>query len=125
MRFFAYLAERLDDMPVAVVVAVRSGDPGAESQLVSHLWDAATSPLIRPPELTEEAIHALLADALPGHDVDAGLARTVLRETGGNPFLVVAVADAIRAGEDAKVTTPELVRRRIARRLAQLHPARS
>jgi DNA-binding CsgD family transcriptional regulator len=122
LRFFAYLAERLDDMPVALVVAVRSGDPGADSQLIGHVLDAATTPPIRPLELTDGAVHALLADVLKDHAVDAGLARTVLRETGGNPFLVVAVADAIGAGEDAEVSTPELVRRRIARRLARLHP---
>src|SRR6185295_687661 len=45
------------------------------------------------------------------------------RETGGNPFLVVAVAHAIHDGEDTEVTTPELVRRRIALRLARLQPA--
>ena len=123
LRFFAYLAERLDDMPVAVVVAVRSGDPGAESQLINHLWDAASSPPIRPSELTEEGVHALLADTLHDRNVDARLARRVLLETGGNPLFAVAVADAIRAGEDTNVTTPELVRRRIARRLARLNPA--
>ena len=65
LRFLAYLAERLDDLPVALVVAIRSGDPGAESQLVSHLWDVATAPPIRPAELTANAVEELLADALP------------------------------------------------------------
>jgi DNA-binding CsgD family transcriptional regulator len=65
----------------------------------------------------------LLAETLDGLDVDADLATRVFRETGGNPFLVVAVADAIRAGEDTQVTTPQLVRRRIARRLERLRPA--
>jgi DNA-binding CsgD family transcriptional regulator len=35
----------------------------------------------------------------------------------------VAVVDAIRAGEDAELTTPDSVRRKIARRLARLDPA--
>jgi hypothetical protein len=123
LRFFAYLAERLDDVLVALVVAIRSGDPGSDSQLISHLWNAATWPAIRPAELTEDAVQTLLAYALPAHDVNASLAGDVVRETGGNPFLVVAVADAIRAGEDPGLTTPESVRRRIARRLAHLDPA--
>ena len=123
LRFLAYLAERVDDVPVALVVSVRSGDPGAESQLVTHLWDAATSPPIRPADLTADAVEGLLAETLQCHDVEASLAPRVLRETGGNPFLVVAVADAIRAGEDMDVTTPHLVRRRITRRLARLNPA--
>ncbi len=41
-------------------------------------------------------------------------------QTGGNPFLVVAVANAIRAGDDPCVTTPESIRRRITRRLARV-----
>ena len=31
LRFLAYLAERLEDAPVALVVAIRSGDTGADS----------------------------------------------------------------------------------------------
>jgi hypothetical protein len=54
----------------------------------------------------DNAIDGLLAEILDGDDVDADLAPRILRETGGNPFLVVAVADAIRAGEDMEVTTP-------------------
>jgi predicted ATPase len=68
-------------------------------------------------------VHALLTDALPDRDVDADLTQTVLEETGGNPYLVVAVADAIRAGEVAGATTPDSVRRQITRRLSRLHPA--
>ncbi len=29
-RFFAYLAERIDDLPIALVVTIRSGDAGAD-----------------------------------------------------------------------------------------------
>ena len=120
LRFLGYLAERLDDLPVALIVTVRSGDPGAESPLVSHLWELATSPAIRPAALTENGVEALLRDSLPGHAVGASLVQTVLDQTGGNPFLVVAVADAIRAGDDPGLMTPESVRRRIARRLARV-----
>ena len=120
LRFLGYLAERLDDLPVALIVTVRSGDPGAESPLVSHLWELATSPAIRPAALTENGVEALLRNTLPGHAVSASLVQTVLDQTGGNPFLVVAVADAIRAGDDPGLMTPESVRRRIARRLARV-----
>jgi DNA-binding CsgD family transcriptional regulator len=123
LRCLAYIAERLDDMPVAIIVTVRSGDPAADSELVSHLWEATTSPPIRPAELTEHAVETLLAATLPGRDVDARLTREVVRQTGGNPFLVVAVADAIRAGDDPDVNTPESIRRRVARRLVRLGPA--
>jgi DNA-binding CsgD family transcriptional regulator len=123
LRFLAYIAERLDDCPVALVVTLRSGDPGTDSNLITHVWAAATSPPIRPEELTSQAVKMLLADALPGRAVDDELAQRVFAQTGGNPFFVVAVADALRAGEDPGLATPEAVRRRMARRLAQMHPA--
>ena len=123
LRFLVYLAERLDDLPVALIVTVRAGDPGAESPLVSHFWELGTSAPIRLAALTEDGVEALLRDTLPGHAVSASLAQTVLGQTGGNPFLVVAVADAIRAGDDPGLMTPESVRRRIARRLARVDEA--
>ena len=122
LRFLAHIAERLDDLGVALVVTIRSGDPGAESALINHLWNAATSPPIRPLELTEDAVRTLLGEALPAYDVDASLTGNVVRETGGNPFLVVAVADSIRAGESPGSATPESIRRHIARRMARLNP---
>ena len=123
LRYLAYLADRIDDIPAAVVVAIRHGDPGANAPLIAHLSDAAGGPSIRPATLSETAVHALLTDALPDRDVDADLTATVLAETGGNPYLVVAVADAIRAGEVAGATTPDSVRRQITRRLSRLHQA--
>ena len=123
LRFLVYLAERVDDVPVAVVVAIRSGDPGAESQLIGDLWQAASVPPIRPAELSESAVAELLGATLPDHTIDPELAQTVSRETGGNPLFVVAVADAIRAGEDVAITTPESMRRHVVRRMARLDPA--
>jgi hypothetical protein len=122
LRFLAYLAEKLDNAHVALVVVVRTGDPGAESELVGHLWESASVPTIRPAELSESAVADLLAVSLPCHEVDPDLVRTVFEDTRGNPLLVVAVADAIATGEDADLTTPESVRRHIARRLGRLHP---
>ena len=122
LRYLAYLADRIDDVPAAVVVAIRHGDPGANSPLIAHLWDAAAGPPIRPASFSESAVHALLAYALPDRDVDADLTKTVLAETGGNPYLVVAVAHALRAGE-APGGTPDAVHRQITRRLSRLDPA--
>ena len=36
---------------------------------------------MRPAALTVSAVETLLADALPGHDVDASVARAVVAET--------------------------------------------
>ncbi len=73
LRYLAYLADRIDDIPAAVVVAIRHGDPGAYSPLIAHLSDASAEPSIRPASLSETAVHALLTYALPDRDVDADL----------------------------------------------------
>ena len=79
LRYLAYIAERLDDVPVALVVAIRSGDPGADSQLVGYLWNAGSVPPIRPAELSESAVGELLAGLLPDHHIDTELCAHRLR----------------------------------------------
>src|SRR5262245_4930514 len=122
LRYLAYLADRIDDIPAAVVVAIRRGDPGANSPLIAHLWDAAAGLPLRPANFSATAVYALLSYSLPDREVDADLTQTVFEETGGNPYLVVAVAHALRAG-DAPGVTPDAVRRQITRRLSRLDPA--
>lgn len=119
-RFFAYLAERLDDLRVALVVTIRTGDPGSESALIGSVWDSATTAAIRPATLSRQAVAMMLDQALPERRVDDDLVASVTDLTGGNPFFVVAVADAMREGEDPTSTTPGSVRRQIIRRLARL-----
>jgi DNA-binding CsgD family transcriptional regulator/tetratricopeptide (TPR) repeat protein len=123
LRFLAYVAERIEDVSLAMVVTIRTGDPFADSELISHLWDAATAPPIRPAELSEKGVAALLTDALPDRQVDATLVCAVVRETGGNPLFVLAMADALNAGLDARIATPESARRHIVRRMARLNQA--
>ena len=119
-RFFAYLAERIDDLPIALVVTIRSGDPGVASPWVTSMWSSATSPVIRPSALSWHAVEALLISNLPAGTVDEQLVSDVMRHTGGNPFYVVALADAMRADETPTLSTPEQVRWQITRRLARL-----
>lgn len=123
LQFLAYLAERFDDIAVAVVCTVRSGDPGVDLALISQIWAMATRPPMRPAELTDAAVATLLAVTLTDRIVDAALVREVTAQAGGNPFLVLAVADALRVGDEPDVTTPDSVRRSIAQRLAHLDPA--
>ncbi|HEV3101642.1 MAG TPA: AAA family ATPase, partial [Candidatus Dormibacteraeota bacterium] len=122
-RFLIYLAERLVDAPVALIAAVGSGDPGRESQLIGHLWAAISSSPIYPGPLSEGAVHALLTGARPGIGVDVSATREVMRDTGGNPFLVVAVAEEMGENGYDPLTAPESVRRDVSRRLGRLTAA--
>src|SRR5439155_20177544 len=61
LRFLIYLAQRVEDLPVALVAAVRTGDPGAESELVTRLSSASRVPALRPTELSPAAVRELLS----------------------------------------------------------------
>jgi DNA-binding CsgD family transcriptional regulator len=119
-RFFGYLAERVEDLGVAIVATIRSGDPVSETALVSHVVEAATTPILRPTALSEKGIRSLLACTAPTADITDGQVECVRRHTGGIPFFVVAVAEALRSDEAVTLTAPDSVRRQLARRLARL-----
>jgi DNA-binding CsgD family transcriptional regulator len=127
LRFLAYLGERLDDLPIALLTAVRTDDPATESSLVSLLWETSAAPAIRPAELSRQAVGELLAAGL-GRTVDDAVIDTVNHETGGNPFLVNEVVVELREESDltaattGSLRTPHSVRRQIARRLARMGP---
>jgi tetratricopeptide (TPR) repeat protein len=127
LRFLAYLGERLDDLPIALITAVRTGDPETESNLVSLLWETSAVPAIRPAELSRHAVGELVAVGL-GYPVDDSVIDTVHHETGGNPFLVSEVIAElldepdITAATAGSLRTPHSVQRQIARRLARMGP---
>jgi DNA-binding CsgD family transcriptional regulator len=105
LRFLIHLARRLEGLPVVVVVAVRSGDPPTDAPLVSELL-AEAAPALRPGPLGELEAAALLRSRL-GEATDAPLCAAAHRATGGNPFLLGALADALLAGEVER--SPEAV----------------
>jgi hypothetical protein len=43
LKFFAYLGERLEDLPIALLTAVRTDDPETHSDLVSALWESSAA----------------------------------------------------------------------------------
>jgi DNA-binding CsgD family transcriptional regulator len=101
LRFLAYLAARLDDLPVLVVVAARPlGEPGGAA-IDALLGEDRTT--VRPRALGEAASASLVRAALP--DADDVLCRTCHALTGGNPFFLRELAGALhevgpeRAGE--------------------------
>src|SRR5947209_3575979 len=93
-RFLAYLARRIDSLPVLLVVGLRPGegpDPAALMRAVST--DAAV--VLRPAVLSEEASGALVRGEL-GLRADEELCRSCHHATGGNPFYLHALMAALR-----------------------------
>ncbi len=128
VRFVAYLARRLADLPVVLVVAVRPRE--LEDHIaVRTLLAAPATPdaiVLRPAPLSSQATSALLGELLATAP-DAKLCATCLEVTGGIPFFVRELAAALacdaaslRPGGARRVAglTTEAVARSIMLRLA-------
>src|SRR5215207_5446641 len=64
LRFLLYLAQRLNDLPITLIGAVRTGDPSTERELVTRLMLQADLTL-RPSELSAGAVKQLLTALVP------------------------------------------------------------
>lgn len=119
LRYLAYLANRVPDLPVAIVLALRPAraDEDVTLQQLRHN-DAALH--LRPRPLSEESVAVLLERqrraAASDHD-----AAVVHRLTGGNPFYVLTLARM--PGDVASMPgTPSAVDSGIRRELAAMGP---
>ena len=130
LRWLVYVARRLEELPVALLVGVRSGEPGAPSDLLEALATQTTVWRVRPRPLTAAATTQMVRHTY-GDDADAEFCRAVHEAAGGNPFLVREVlasllADGVRAepGEAARVARlqPQAVASSVLLRLGRLQP---
>jgi DNA-binding CsgD family transcriptional regulator len=116
LRWLAHLAARIEALPVALLVAVRDGPD--EPPLLDELRTAATRLRLGP--LGPDGTAALVRRTV---QADAELCRECHASTGGNPFLVQALATALRDGDQKVEPVAQAVLRRIgpeqARRLAR------
>jgi hypothetical protein len=91
----AYLAERLADLPIALVVSIRPGEPGADTEGLGALRVAAGEWLLRLQPLTPAAVTRLVKTELAG--AEAAFCAACSRITGGNPFLLLELLAQVRA----------------------------
>ncbi|WP_210438799.1 BTAD domain-containing putative transcriptional regulator [Nocardioides xinjiangensis] len=85
LQFLAYLVPRLEELPVLIVLTMRTGEPQHADDLVELVADETVT-VVRPAPLTEQGTAALVADRL-GRGADAFVA-TCHRMTSGNPLLL-------------------------------------
>lgn len=130
LRFFAFLLPRLEELPVSLLLAVRTGEEGPATALIAALTADPTTELVEPAALSKDAVGRLLhAGTLAG---DRGFVDRCYRATGGIPFLVEQLArrvrdDAVAAPAGAPEPIESLggpgVARWVRRRLTALGPA--
>lgn len=130
IRFLRYLAARVEDLPVAVLLATRPASKRVEHFLATADADQRVT-LVRPRPLSEPAVAALVRETF-GDDPAPEFVAECHAATGGTPFLVrqllsTLVAEVARpdaaAAALARDVAPEILLRRVRRRLDELAPA--
>jgi len=94
LRFVAYLAERLADLPIALIVAMRPGEPGADAEGLGALRVAAGDRLLRLRSLSPPAVKELVRAEFP--DAADAFCAACGRISGGNPFLLLELLQQVR-----------------------------
>jgi DNA-binding CsgD family transcriptional regulator len=127
VRWFAYLAHRIEGLPVLAVATVRPLEGHADPAAVDVLADPATL-IVRPAPLSQDAAATLVANRLRPGALDE-VAAAAHEATGGNPLLLRELLAALAGTQDsgdlvAEVRTiaPEVIARRVGLQLAQLGP---
>jgi len=133
LTFLASLRERLEGLATLVVVTAR-GEAVDRSAALATLVAHRDAVVLRPALLTTPGIRALLGqvwERVPTDTADA-----VREVTGGNPFLVLALAEMVAdqaasrddravAPHEVRDIVPETVTDLVVARLADLSPAES
>jgi DNA-binding CsgD family transcriptional regulator len=131
LRFLAYLAPRLEGLPLALVVGLRTGEASADPTLLDDVVNGPAAVAVQPGPLSAEAVSGLIAGRL-GDDVDESFAAACLEATNGNPLLLGQLisslaAEGVRPGADQAQTVraigPRAVSRTVLLRLSRLSPA--
>lgn len=109
LRFLSFLVHRLESMPVAVLLALRSGDaPTGETAELADLRANPFNEVLMPAPLAESSVSALFLAAGKGA-ADAVFSKACHHATGGNPFLLV---ELLRSVQEAGIPfTAEAVQR--------------
>jgi DNA-binding CsgD family transcriptional regulator len=124
LRFLAMLADRLDRLPLAMVIAVRDGEDGSDPTMARRLVAHPYGRLLTPAPLTVDAVGRLATTAFP--DADRDFVAAVTHASGGNPFLVNELLRCLRADGVTPVAravaglVPDTVLHAVLARLARL-----
>ncbi len=129
LRFLAFLAQRIEGLPIAMLLAGRPpvDDPGSVWGLMSA---RAAAVALYPRPLSESAAAALARERL-GADAAEEFCRACHTATGGNPLFLrellnavdaARIAPSAAAASEVQAVGPAAVRRFVLHRLATLGP---
>ena len=136
LRFAAHLIRRLEGLPVLLMMSARPPRPtgqrehGDPDHVLASIRAQGLTTVISPGPLSGPACASLLRGALGGQPAPA-FAEACQQMTGGNPFLLQALADSLVAERVAGTAadaghvrrmTPAAISRRVLLQLGQLPP---
>ena len=94
LRWLVHFAQRVEDAPVALIAALRTGEPDTPMGLIREL-ERCSSPALDLSPLSERAANALVRSRL--RDADEEFARRCFEASGGNPFLLTQLLAEVDA----------------------------
>jgi DNA-binding CsgD family transcriptional regulator len=99
LRYLAYLAHRLDGLPVLLAATLRPAEQAADTAVLGELVGDPSIGSVRPRPLSGPATAELLARRLgrDAGDVDPAFAAACHAATGGNPLLLQELVRALHA----------------------------
>lgn len=129
-RWLAHLAARVRDLSIAMIVAVRDGEPELDRAPLASLLDVADAALLEPAPLSSAAVRSLV-EARLGPAATESFTESCHRVTGGNAFLATELTAALEqdgveptdsAVDEVVSHSPANVNRRLTRRIAREGP---
>lgn len=135
LRFLAYLEQRIEGLPVAMVLAGRPPDSGVDESgsVWAQVISRPSAVALYPRPLSEPAAAALTRERL-GEGADDDFCRACHAATGGNPLFLrellraldaAAIAPTAEAANEVQAVGPAAVSRFVLHRLATLGPSTS
>jgi DNA-binding NarL/FixJ family response regulator len=128
--FLAYLARRLEGVPILVGATLRPAEPGTDAALMSEIAEDRASTSVRPGPLSAEGVTGLVRERLGG-EPDEAFQAACRDATGGNPLLLEQLLTALQddrvqpeanSAELVRAIGPRAVSRTVLVRLARLRP---
>ena len=104
LEVLTYLAGRIEDLPMLIVVAARFGDPRAPADLLALLGGARSATVLHPQPLTPMGAARLIRARAAATPI--GVCTECHGATGGNPWLLGELAHQIETDDAATSARP-------------------
>jgi DNA-binding CsgD family transcriptional regulator len=114
LRFLAYLAVRIADLPIALLATVREGEVPHDPVALWTIQNAPEATVLHPPALSQSGVERLVRAEFPRASV--AFVAACCQVTGGNPFLLTELLAQMRSDRHSPDDAT-------ADRLAELAPA--